>query len=377
MAGIYIHIPFCHAKCSYCNFFSVVSRKFVTQVCDAILEEITITHEYLNHQPVESVYFGGGTPSILPPVYVQKIFETIAQFHPLASHPEITLEANPDDLSPKNLNAWTDAGINRISLGIQSFEPADLAYLDRRHNRAAALQSLDLLAQTPLSSYTVDLIFSIPGQSAGMLLKNLRLCIDAGVPHISCYALTVEEKTLLHHQIRKKIKPSPQEDVFREHFALVVHELTSHGYIHYETSNFAQPGHMAVHNSGYWFQQPYLGLGPSAHSFNGISRRWNPANIREYLNGMAAQKPWEGEEYLTPEIRFNEFIMTRIRTNQGIPMKETEKLAGVKQKSALLDRASPWIASGHLLLVENHLKLTPEGMYVADLITTSLFVEPH
>jgi len=375
MAGIYIHIPFCHTKCNYCNFFSVVSSKFIAPVYKAILEEIAITHEYLNGRQVQSVYFGGGTPSLLPPAYVRNILDAIARYHSLDHTSEITLEANPDDLTPENLKAWIDGGINRISLGIQSFEPADLAYLDRRHDRASALKSLNLLAHAPLNSWTVDLIFNIPGQSTEMLEKNLQICIEAGVPHISCYALTVEEKTLLHQQIRKKNKPSPQEDAFREHFSLVIRKLTEHGYLHYETSNFALPGHTAVHNSGYWFQQPYLGLGPSAHSYNGVSRRWNPAGIQKYLAGISAQKPWEEEELLTPEIRFNEFIMTRIRTNRGIALDETEKMAGPEQRIALLERASRWLASGHLRLECNHLILTLEGMYLSDLISTSLFVE--
>ncbi len=375
MAGIYIHIPFCRTKCGYCNFFSVASLKHASEVLSALLAEIDLTEEYLQKETIETLYFGGGTPSLLQPASIQSLLDAINAKHRVAADAEITLEANPDDLSAHNLKAWIDAGINRISMGIQSFQPSDLAFLDRRHNAEAARQSLRLLASAPLHSWSADLIYNIPGQTVEMLEHNLRLCIEAGTPHISCYALTVEEKTLLHRQIRSGEKPLPPETDFREHFLLVANRLSEAGYLHYETSNFALPGHLARHNTGYWFQKPYLGLGPSAHSYNGTSRRWNPASISAYLAAVAKGQPWEEEERLSSVVKNNEFIMTRLRTCWGIPFEEIKTAFGPQRLSSLLRAAEPWIASGHMKTDGNCLWLTFEGMLFTDRITSSLFAE--
>lgn len=374
MAGIYIHIPFCKSKCGYCNFFSVASSGKITAVLEAICLEINLTRDYLQDEVVDTVYFGGGTPSRIDPALISRLLREIQRRYPITDNPEITLEANPEDLSAERLKQYTGMGINRISTGIQSFDADELRYLDRRHDAGASLNALTLLASSQLSSFSIDLIYGIPGQSEMSLKRNLELCIEAGVPHISCYSLTVEPGTLLHRQIADGTKTEPGEALFHNHFHQVRETLTRHGYQQYEISNFAKEGHLARHNTRYWSGGLYLGLGPSAHSYNGSSRRWNISSIGGYIEKIAAGNAIEGEEILTPTMIHNEFLMTRLRTVWGIGFEDFEDRFGKPLRDRLSLLMAPFVVAGWIRDSSHAWELTPAGQAVSDYITASLFL---
>jgi putative oxygen-independent coproporphyrinogen III oxidase len=373
MAGIYIHIPFCKSKCSYCNFFSVASRRNLIPVVQALLKEISMRKEYLDGEIIETIYFGGGTPSSVHPDSIRQMLREISKYYPVDPDAEITLEANPDDLDAEILKQWISDGINRISIGVQSFHPSDLLYLERKHDAGAARRSVDFLSSAELKSWSADLIYAIPGQTSKQLQNNLQILANAGAPHISCYALTVEEKTALFHQIGRGRKKSPEESRFEEHFNLVKNFLQEAGYLHYEISNFALPDHISLHNSHYWTQKNYLGLGPSAHSYDGKSRCWNVSSITGYIHGMESGSSIEGEEILAMEMQFNEFVMTRLRTMWGINRTELDSRFGPVLSSKLVENMAPFLASGHLQEINNIITLTSAGQQIADRITAALF----
>jgi oxygen-independent coproporphyrinogen III oxidase len=375
MAGIYIHIPFCKHKCGYCNFFSVASLRQIDPVVEALLREIELTTHEIKDGSIGSVYFGGGTPSVLHPSQIQSLLDQIRRFHTLAPDCEITLEANPDDISQAHLDAWIAMGIRRISIGIQSFHQNDLTMLDRRHLPETAMNALELLAKANLDSYSVDLIYAIPGQTNEMLRENLVRCINAGTPHLSCYSLTIEPNTALKHQIDKGLRPAPNEHAFLDHWNLLTQLLPEAGYLHYETSNFSLPGHLAVHNVNYWKSIPYLGIGPSAHSYNGTIRRWNHPSLNKYIAGIASGSASAGFEVLSPANRCNEYIMTRLRTMWGLDLQDFEHQFGALVREQLSRSASPMIADGLLQLNADILMLTTKGKPLADHVTATLFQE--
>lgn len=373
MAGIYIHIPFCKHKCGYCNFFSVASLRQKDPVVDALLREIELTHREITDGPIGSIYFGGGTPSVLHPSQIQSVMDQIRRFHTLTPDCEITLEANPDDISQSQLDAWISMGIRRISLGVQSFHQNDLTMLDRRHQPETAIDALNLLAKANLDSYSIDLIYAIPGQTKEMLRENLERCINAGTPHLSCYNLTIEPDTALKHQIDKGLRPAPDEYAFLDHWSLLTQLLPESGYLHYETSNFSLQGHLAVHNVNYWKNIPYLGIGPSAHSYNGTIRRWNHASLNKYLSGIENGSATAGMETLSQGNHCNEYIMTRLRTMWGLDLQDFEQHFGTKVREQLFMAASPMIADGLLQLNADILMLTTKGKPLADNVTATLF----
>jgi oxygen-independent coproporphyrinogen III oxidase len=375
MAGIYVHIPFCKSKCGYCNFFSVASLSNAGKVVNAILREIELTAPYLNHEPLESIYFGGGTPSILSTADIAAILQAIRRHHQITTPCEITLEANPDDLSSIKLKEYINLGIRRISLGIQSFCLSDLEYLERKHDPEGAVQSLDLLRRADLDSYSIDLIYGIPGQTVDMLMRNLNMCLTAGVPHISCYSLTVEEKTALHTGIRRGRTAAPDEETFMQHYDLITSTLRAIGYLHYEISNFALPGHLAIHNTHYWFRKKYLGIGPSAHSYDLVSRRWNHASIGKYLAGIEQGDAASEQETLTREDHLNELIMTRLRTMWGVSLSELRENFGKEAEKRIVAAAMKWIGEGSLEIADDFLLLTEDGKKISDNIIADLFVE--
>jgi oxygen-independent coproporphyrinogen III oxidase len=373
MAGIYIHIPFCKSKCGYCNFFSVASLRHGEKVVSAIIREIELTADDLQNEPLESIYFGGGTPSLLSTGSIAAILKTIAENHTLQKQCEITLEANPDDLSSEKLSEYIALGIRRISLGIQSFNEQDLGYLERKHDPAHASWALDLLGRADLDSYSIDLIYGIPGQTEAMLRKNLDICIEAGVPHISCYSLTVEEKTALHSGIRKGIRTAPDEDTFMAHYELITSALEGSGYLHYEISNFAREGHLAVHNTNYWLNKRYLGIGPSAHSYDLSVRRWNHAGIKPWLDGIEEGNATAQLELLTPVDQYNELIMTRLRTMWGLSLTELNGRFGNEAYRRLTGASQKWIDEGFMEYRDGALILTRKGKPLSDHIIADLF----
>ena len=279
MAGIYLHIPFCKSKCPYCNFFSVASIKAVEEFLPALKKEISLQQHYLGNQKIETLYFGGGTPSLIKPSAINRILEQIQNSFAVEKTAEITLEANPDDITVASLEAWHNAGINRLSIGVQSFNDADLKYLGRIHSGAQAEKSVQLALEHGFNHLSVDFIYGMPTLSDSAFADNLEKAVSLQIPHISAYALTTEPKTAMDVMIRKQQMQGPDEETAASQFRYLMQYLGSRGYEHYEISNFCLPGKYSRHNSSYWKGDHYLGLGPSAHSFNGISRQWNVNGI--------------------------------------------------------------------------------------------------
>jgi oxygen-independent coproporphyrinogen-3 oxidase len=375
LAGIYIHIPFCKQACSYCNFHFSTSLSQKDAFINALQKEIRITANAASaHKNIDTIYFGGGTPSILSKQAIQDILYTIYENFDVHKAAEITLEANPDDVNSNIVQDWLSIGINRLSLGIQSFNDDELTWMNRAHNAFHALNSIDLIQQAGFTNFSVDLIYGSPLLSHEELQKNIQYVLLKNIPHIACYALTVEEKTLLYKQIHKKKSLPIDETHQSEQFHIMDTMLEAAGYEQYEISNFAKPGYRSQHNSSYWKGIAYWGFGPSAHSFDGLaSRRWNVANNALYIQSIENNLiPYE-EEILTPTQQLNEQIMIGLRTMEGISLKKLEDRFGIQQQ--LLAQAKTFIATGQIKLVDGHLMLSKEGKFFADGIAADLFAD--
>ncbi len=375
MAGIYIHIPFCRHKCNYCNFYSLASTRNMKQVSQAIISELQQRKNYLAGHTIETIYFGGGTPSILETSDIEKILYTIHTNYPVDKSAEITLEANPNDLTPEKLKALKKAGINRLSIGIQSFRQEDLLFLSRTHTSAQVTQCIRDSKQAGFHNLSIDLIYGIPTLTEQGWEENLQKAFSLGISHISAYSLTIEDKTPLAFMIRKgKTKPV-DENLSLLHYSILLRMLAEHGYEQYEVSNFCLPGGYSRHNTAYWQGKHYLGLGPSAHSYNGISRSWNVAHLAKYIETSAGGEVEHEQELLSPLTQLNEYIMTSLRTKWGCDLVEVKRKFGEESAEKLLLDALPFIDSKQMVYREGKLLLTPEGLLFADGISASLFTE--
>lgn len=327
MSGLYIHIPFCKKACHYCNFHFSTSVKHKGAMVDAIIQEITLQQDYLPNKNLSSIYFGGGTPSLLNEVELTAIFEAIHKTYTVAADAEITLEANPDDLSKEVLQILRNSIVNRLSIGVQSFHEADLVFMNRAHNSAEALSCIKAAQDAGFPDLTIDLIYGIPALTNEGWQENLATFESLDVPHLSSYCLTVEEGTALYHFVEKGKTPPVDEQKAAQQFELLMDFAEEKGYLHYEISNFAKPGHIAKHNTAYWKGTSYLGLGPSAHSYDGKSRQWNIAHNAKYLKEIAAGNvPFE-KEILDLTNQYNEYLLTRLRTQWGLEEVDLEKMA--------------------------------------------------
>ena len=368
MAGIYIHIPFCRKKCHYCNFHFTTSLYYKDDLVNAIAKEISLQKDYLQNERVETIYFGGGTPSLLNIEDVVLILDEVRRYFQVTDNPEITLETNPDDITQEKLIGWKEAGINRLSIGIQSFFEEDLQWMNRAHNAQQAKENL-LLAQKHLDNITIDLIYGTPGLTNEKWKQNVDTAIALKIPHLSCYALTVEPKTPLDKLIRQKKKEDVNPDKQSEQFLLLMEWMEKAGYEHYEISNFALPGWRSRHNSSYWSGKHYLGIGPSAHSFNGKTRQWNIANNNIYIESVQQGKvPFEKEE-LNSTQQLNEYIMTALRTTEGIDLEKLKK----DEADSLLQKSKRYLEATLIKKENHHLILTREGKLLADGIAAALF----
>jgi putative oxygen-independent coproporphyrinogen III oxidase len=373
MAGIYLHIPFCKQACYYCNFHFSTSRAQQPALIRQMLREITIQKDYLRRQSVSSIYFGGGTPSLLTESDLRQLMEELRTHFEIENDAEITLEANPDDLSPAKLQELAAVGINRLSIGIQSFHEPDLLWMHRAHNSKQALECIQNAQQAGFKNLSTDLIYGGPTLSDEGWEQNVRQVIDLQVPHLSCYALTVEPGTALDQFIRKKKMAPVDNDKAARHFEQLMQWTAEAGYDHYEISNFGKPGWHSRHNSSYWQGKPYLGLGPSAHSFNRLSRQWNVANNANYIKELEKGRvPFEKEE-LTPTMMLNEYIMTSLRTSAGCHLSNIEELFGADKSQVFLANAAPFIEKGWIRQEGDILALTREGRLFADGIASDLF----
>jgi len=371
MAGIYIHIPFCKQACHYCNFHFSTNHQLMPGIIDAIINEALIRKNYLQDK-VETIYFGGGTPSLIKIADLERIISQIKMLFQVSDTVEITLESNPDDISESNLIAWKKAGINRLSIGVQSFNDIDLSWMNRAHNAAEAENSLKI-AKLYFNNITIDLIYGSPTLTDAQWEKNIKLAISYNIPHLSCYALTVETKTALSLLIEKHKKENIDTNKQAHHFDLMVKWLQEAGYEHYEISNFAVPEFRSKHNCSYWNGKHYLGLGPSAHSFNGISRQWNIANNALYIKSIENGVPDFEIENLTASQQLNEYIMTGLRTIEGISIPFIKKQWNILAATKMEQSALKWLSTKHLSEAEGILKLTQKGKFLADGIAADLF----
>ncbi len=375
MAGIYLHVPFCRKTCHYCDFHFSTSLKNKDVVLNAMIKEIEKRKDYLdNNSTIETIYFGGGTPSLLEYKELQDLLDAIYKHYKIAEGVEITLEANPDDLSTSKVIQLRDNGINRLSIGVQSFFDEDLKLLNRIHSGSEAKLAIQKSQDTGIENITIDYIYAIPGLSDTRWQENLSIGLELKVPHISAYCLTVEENTPLEAFIKKgAIQPIDEEQSIRQ-FEILMDILTAKSFEHYEISNFAKPNFYSKHNSSYWDGTPYIGIGPSAHSFDGNKRQWNIAHNIKYANAISNDLPHYEQETLANKDKANEFILTRLRLKNGINTREFETQFGDTFFTQLMGSASNWINDKYLLIENNHLKLTKKGKLVADRISAELFV---
>ena len=374
MSGIYIHVPFCKSKCTYCNFFSLVTEKKVDDYVEALKKEIVDRRSYLGDELVETIYFGGGTPSLLPTKYVEEILELLHKNYNIISNPEITLEINPDTIDKEKMLALKQLGVNRMSVGIQSFHDDDLRYLGRRHDSRHAMQVLEDLKAVDFEKITLDLIYGMPTLTEEKWNKNLDIFFSTGITHLSAYALTVEPKTILGQKIEKGELQGVSEEETIRHYDVLVERTKANGFEHYEISNFAKEGCRSRHNSIYWKDVKYLGLGPSAHSYDGNSRQWNVSNLTKYIQLVGNSEEYYEKEILTLDDKFNEYVMTSLRTSWGCDVEKIERDYGKSYSSHFLKNVKKYLGAGEMLKDVNTYKLTDEGMLFADGIAAELFV---
>ncbi len=374
MAGIYIHIPFCKQKCHYCNFFSVATLGKKDEFVAALLKEIELRKDYLQGETVNTVYFGGGTPSLLSISDLALIIEHLARHFDIDHLAEITLEANPDDISLEKAREWKSTSVNRLSIGIQSFFDDDLHYLNRVHSASQAFQAIDDVRNAGFENLTIDLIYGIPGLTDEKWAKNLETFFSLNIPHLSAYSLTVEQKTPLALLIEKGKYPRLDENLSIGHFRKLLEDAKAHHFIHYEISNFAREGYYSKHNSLYWLGGSYLGLGPSAHSFNGHSRQWNVSNISRYIQLDDYHTTVEEKETLTTGQRYNEYVMTSLRTSWGCDTVHILHAFGENYENHFFTNARPYLEKKHLYREGTKYFLTDEGKLFADGIAAGLFI---
>ncbi|MBO9570971.1 MAG: radical SAM family heme chaperone HemW [Chitinophagaceae bacterium] len=370
MAGIYIHIPFCKRACNYCNFHFSTSMKLRNDFLSSLLKEIALRKNYIGGELVETIYFGGGTPSLLSTEELSAIFNELSKHFSISSFVEITFEANPDNIDINSLLLWKSLGINRLSIGVQSFFDEDLIWMNRVHSADQAIGCIQSARDAGIDNFSIDLIYGGPTLTDEKWMSNLERAVSLKIPHLSCYALTVEPSTALDVMIRKKkAAPVNTEDQARQ-FLLMTDYLQAAGYEHYEISNLALPGKRSQHNSSYWRGVKYLGLGPSAHSFNGSTRQWNVANNALYIQSLNNNEiPFEIET-LSDEQRFNEYIMTALRTIEGVDINRARAIS----KSDLIQQSQQFIDKKWVKIIDNKIMLTREGKLFADGIASELFI---
>lgn len=377
MAGIYLHIPFCKQACTYCNFHFSTSLRAKNDLLQALRKEIYLQKDWLDGAPVETIYFGGGTPSLLSADELSRIFDALFSDFGISNLSECTLEANPDDLSVTYLHALHRTPVNRLSIGVQSFHESDLRYMNRAHTAQQSDYALKAAQDAGFTNLSIDLIYGTPGLSDVAWRQNIAKMAALEIPHFSAYALTVEEGTALYHSITKKGAVPVDAAQSAAQAEILMNEAPRLRYEQYEISNFAQPGCYALHNTAYWQGVPYLGLGPSAHSFNGRNtRQWNVANNARYIHSILAESrvPFE-EETLTPVQRLNEYIMTSLRTMWGCDLGKVESEWGNNAAMQLRKEAQVFIEVGQMTIGYDHLILTQKGRLFADGIAADLFFE--
>ena len=377
MSGIYIHIPFCKQACFYCDFHFSTSLKKKDELINALVRELELRKDEFKNQTVETIYFGGGTPSLLSNKELKLLIDSVYENYKVVENPEITLEANPDDLTEKRIYELANSQINRLSIGIQSFFEDDLQSMNRAHNSQEAKECLSIATQF-FDNITIDLIYGIPNMSLEKWNQNLQIAFGFGVHHISSYALTVEPKTALDTFIKKGDYPPIDEVLALEHFNHLIAETQKQGFVHYEISNFGKPNYFSKHNTSYWQGKPYLGIGPSAHSFSGTQRSWNVSNNTKYITSILNHTLPNTIETLTVKDQYNEYVMTGLRTVWGVSLDKVEHDFGLDYKNHLLKNAQQFIDNQLLVISKNNnmsiLTTTQKGKFLVDGIASELFL---
>jgi oxygen-independent coproporphyrinogen-3 oxidase len=372
MAGIYIHIPFCKQACYYCDFHFSTSLKKKDELLAALKKELQLRKNEFVDITVETIYFGGGTPSLLSQKELEEILESVYDNYSIVDNPEITLEANPDDLSKSKILDLSKSAVNRLSIGIQSFFDKDLKLMNRAHSAVEAELSLEL-ARNYFNNISIDLIYGIPGASNEQWAQNIEKALSFKVPHISSYALTVEPKTALASFIKKGLVENVDDEKAHDQFHLLKAKLEDEGFVHYELSNFGKEGYFSQNNSAYWQGKPYLGIGPSAHSFNGIQRGWNVRNNIKYIKALQQNQLPIEQETLTTTDRYNEYIMTGLRTIWGVSLDKIKNDFGTNYLDYLFEQAQVFINEHLLYIDDSHLRVTKKGQFLSDGIASQLF----
>lgn len=372
MAGIYLHIPFCKTRCIYCDFYSTTRSEWTDRYVEALCTELTRRKDYLQGEPVHTIYMGGGTPSQLSEKHFRKLFHTLQQVYGLEQCHEITLEANPDDLTEEYTAMLKTLPFNRISMGIQTFHEDTLRLLHRRHTGAQAIRAVELCRKAGFQNISIDLIYGLPGENDFRWNQDLQQAIQLQVEHISAYHLTYEEGTPLYDMLHQHSVQEVDEESSLRFFTSLMDTLKDAGYEHYEISNFCKPGFHSRHNTAYWQGIAYLGCGPSAHSFNGSSRQWNKASLSAYMNGIEQDTCIYETEQLDVYTRYNECVMTGLRTQKGISLKQLHDTFGMQLKDYCLRNADTYLKNGQLEIHNEYLRLTRAGIFISDGIMSDL-----
>lgn len=374
MSGIYIHIPFCKQKCYYCDFYSVVGFKDKSKFVKALLKEINIQKDYLSGDIIDTIYFGGGTPSSLDIEEIKEILDELHSVFIISSDAEITFEANPEDLEYGFLPELKELGINRLSIGIQSFNDDDLLFMNRKHSSAQAINSVHKAHLAGFNNISIDLIYGYPNLDIERWKSNLDIALALPATHISAYHLTIEKRTVFSHYLKKGIISEIEEEDSLEQFSLLIEKAEKAGFIQYETSNFAKDNLISKHNTSYWKQVPYLGLGPSAHSYDGKSRQWNISNVTNYIESLEDEKLLFEREEIDENMAFNEYVLTSLRTMWGIDLEYVKNRFSKDKNDFLLQEINNQKELKQLVVKNNFAILTKKGQFIADSIMSDLMI---
>lgn len=374
MSGIYIHIPFCKQKCTYCDFYTVVAPGLIDKTIDSLIREIDIRKDYLSDTNIQTIYFGGGTPSILTPQHFSRIFSALYSVYSITNETEITFEANPDDLSDNFFDGIRNLPFNRISIGIQSFNDNDLKRVNRRHTAVQALEAVKRAQNYGFSNISIDLIYGLPDQSIEEWKFNVEQALNLNIQHISAYGLTFEQGTVLWKQLKKGQVQITEDERMNKMFELLRKMIEEAGFEAYEISNFSLPGFRSKHNSAYWKMIPYIGLGPSAHSFNSTERQWNVSSIKEYNTAIEENRTFWEKEILTSTDRLNDYIMVSLRTSEGLNMSYIQTEFGQDYWNHIKKESAKYIASGHIFTNNHYYTLTTKGIEISNTIISDLMV---
>ena len=373
MSGIYVHIPFCAKKCFYCDFYSVQSTKYKDDYLNALFSEIKLRKNYLKNDIIETIYLGGGTPSTLKTDEIEKIIQEIKKYHRVSENAEITVEVNPDDVDQEYVKGLKRTSVNRISIGLQSFFDDDLKLMNRRHNAGENEKAVKLLQKAGYFNISGDLIYGLPGLSTAKWKENLNLFFVLNIPHLSAYHLTYEPNTVFHNYLKKgKIKEIPEERS-EEQFRLLCSEAEKNNFIHYETSNFAKEGFYSKHNTAYWQQKNYLGLGPAAHSYNGKSRQFNLKNLTKYIDKIKKGNKFYEIEILSVTDKYNDYLITSLRTIRGVDLNYINGKFGITYSDYIIKHSAEPIKKSFLIRENNKIYITKKGKFIEDSLLEKLF----